>query len=186
MENFTTEQKAYHLRKIRTRYARLDVDKDYHISLADFELMAKRMVDYGKLSKDAANTVYEKFRRTAKMTGCGQPGEKIPLDKIIKLTHEELLTLPNDQWKPMLHEGTGELFRIVDTNNDGIISSHEFAVFFMALGLTKEESKKSFDVIDADKNGEISYDEFIDAAEDFLRGTEETELSKAFFGPLVD
>ena len=34
MENFTAEQKAYHLRKMKTRYARLDVDKDAYITLA--------------------------------------------------------------------------------------------------------------------------------------------------------
>ena len=59
-------------------------------------------------------------------------------------------------------------------------------IIFLAMGLTREESKKSFDTIDADKNGEISYEEFMNAVEDFYRGTEETELSKAFFGPLVD
>ena len=32
---------------------------------------------------------------------------------------------------------------------------------------------------------EISYEEFMKAAEDFYRGLEETELSNAFFGPLV-
>ena len=58
----------------------------------------------------------------------------------------------------------------------------------MAVGLTREESKKSFDTIqqDADNNGEINYEEFMNAAEDFYRGTEETELSEAFFGPLMD
>ena len=35
-------------------------------------------------------------------------------------------------------------------------------------------------------NGEISYEEFMNAAEDFYRGTEETELSEAFFVPLMD
>jgi Ca2+-binding EF-hand superfamily protein len=42
-------------------------------------------------------------------------------------------------------------------------------MFFMAVGLTREESKRSFeiDIIDADKNGEISFEEFMKAAEDF-------------------
>ncbi len=43
----------------------------------------------------------------------------------------------------------------------------------MAVGLTREESKRSFvkiDIIDADKNGEISFEEFMKAAEDFYRG----------------
>ena len=59
----------------------------------------------------------------------------------------------------------------------------EFAVYYMAVGLSREESKRSFDIIDTNKNG---YEEFMNAADDFYRGTEETELSKAFFGPLVD
>ena len=51
----------------------------------------------------------------------------------------------------------------------GVISVDEFAVHYMALGLTREESKKSFDTIqqDADNNGEINYEEFMNAAEDF-------------------
>ena len=186
MEKFTAEQKAYHLRKMRTRYTRLDVDKDAHITLADYELMAKRMVEYGKLSKDTADTVYEKFREIAELTGCGKPGEKLALDEAIKQAHESLLTLPADQWKAIINNGAGKLFHVVDTNSDGVISANEFAVYFMAVGLTNPESKRSFDIIDTDKNGEISYKEFMNAAEDFYRGTEETELSKAFFGPLVD
>ena len=78
------------------------------------------------------------------------------------------------------------MFHAVNTNGDGVISVDEVAVYYMAMGLTREESKKSFDTIDADKNGEISYEGFMNAVEDFYRGTEETELSKAFFGPLVD
>ena len=186
MESFTAEQKAYHLRKIRTRYARLDVDKDGYITLADYELMAKKMVEYGKLSKDKADEVYEKFREMAKLIGCGEPGKKIALDVAIKKAHESLLTLPTDQFKSMLNNNAGKLFLAVDTNGDGVISENEFAAFFMAVGLSKMESKRSFDIIDTDKNGEISYEEFMNAAEDFYLGMEETELSKAFFGPLVD
>ena len=186
MENFSVEQKAYHLRKMKTRYARLDVDNDAHITLADYELMAKRMVEHGKLSKDKAEMVYEKFRKMAELTGCGNPGERLALNKAINQAHESLLTLPDDEWKQMHHSNAGELFHAVDTNSDGVISVDEFAVFFMAVGLTREESKRSFGIIDTDKNGEISYEEFMKAAEDFYRGTEETELSKAFFGPLVD
>ena len=186
MENFTAEQKAYHLRKMKTRYARLDVDKDAHITLADYELMAKRMVEYGKLSKDKADMVYEKFRKMAELTGCGKPGEKLAVNKAIKQVHELLLMLPDDQWKQINNSNAGKLFHAVDTNSDGIILADEFAVFFMAVGLSRAESNRSFDIIDTDKNGEISYEEFMNAADDFYRGTEETELSKAFFGPLVD
>jgi hypothetical protein len=40
-------------------------------------------------------------------------------------------------------------------------------------------------VIDSNKNGEISREEFIAAAFDFIHGFEETEISKVFFGRLL-
>ena len=50
----------------------------------------------------------------------------------------------------------------------------EFAVYYMyiymAVGLLREESMRSFDIIDTDKNGEISYEDWsfeMKAAEDF-------------------
>ena len=148
--------------------------------------MAKRMAEYGKLSKDKADKILEIFREMVILIGCGKPGEKISVEEATKYAHEQLLTLPEDQWKPKINETIGGLFHAVDTNGDDVISVDEFAVYYMAVGLSREESKKSFDIIDADKNGEISYKEFMNAADDFYRGTEETELSKAFFGPLVD
>ena len=51
---------------------------------------------------------------------------------------------------------------------------------------SEEEIIHSFSTIDANKDGEISREEFLAAAEDFLLGVEETELSKVFFGKLLD
>ena len=82
------------------------------------------------------------------LTGCGKPGEKLTLNKAIKDAHESLLMLPHDQWKQINNSNAGELFHAVDTNSDGIISADEFAVLFMAVGLSREESKRSFDIID--------------------------------------
>ena len=50
-----------------------------------------------------------------------------------------------------------------------------------------EEDKivHSFDTIDTDKDGKISREEFLAAANDFIQGVEETEVSKVFFGPLL-
>ena len=42
--NASDKQKAYHLRKMRTRMVKLDVNKDGYISLEDYILMAERVV----------------------------------------------------------------------------------------------------------------------------------------------
>ncbi len=75
MENFSAEQNDYHLRKMKTCYVRLGVDNDAHITLADYELMAKEWWSMGKfkLSKHKADMVYKKFGKLADLTGCGKP-----------------------------------------------------------------------------------------------------------------
>ncbi len=80
------------------------------------------------------------------------------------------------------------MFDGIDTNGDGHISVEEFKVYLkvVAPDLTEDQAKHSFDVIDADKNGEISREEFLAAAKDFFCGVEETELAAAFMGKLVD
>ena len=44
----------------------------------------------------------------------------------------------------------------------------------------------TFNIIDSNKDGKISRQEFLNAAEDFMFGVEETEISKAFVGKLLD
>jgi Ca2+-binding EF-hand superfamily protein len=75
----------------------------------------------------------------------------------------------------------------LDLNSDGHISREEFKWYFQTLApdLSEADVTHSFDVIDSDKNGEISREEFFAAAFDFYYGVEETEISKVFFGPLM-
>ena len=55
--SLTEQQKAYHLRKMKTRIARLDVNKDGVITMEDFILTSERMTTYGKLTEEQAKEV---------------------------------------------------------------------------------------------------------------------------------
>ena len=57
---------------------------------------------------------------------------------------------------------------------------------FRVLGadISDEEVVHSFNTIDADKNGEISREEFLAAADDFYNGVDEREVSRVFMGRL--
>ena len=63
---------------------RLIVNKDANITLDDYELMAKRVVQYRNLPKDKADKVLEIFREMAVLIGCGKPGDKISVEEAIK------------------------------------------------------------------------------------------------------
>ena len=51
------------------------------------------------------------------------------------------------------------LFDIIDSNNDGIISVHEYAVLFQILNTDSKNVPEAFQAIDTDKDGIISRDE---------------------------
>ena len=185
--SFTKEQKAYHLRKMRTRMTRLDVNKDGHISYEDYKLMGKKLAEYSGITGEQAEAITKEFLKVADAFNM-KPGVKIPLEEAAKKASESLLSMSSEERKVLLNDTHNMLFDAIDTNKDGHISVKEFEVYFklLAPGISEAEVAHSFDSIDTDKNGEISREEFMAAAEDFLHGVEETELSKAFFGHLID
>ena len=185
--NTAEQQKAYHLRKMRTRYARIDVNKDGYISREDYELMGKKLVEYSGMKGEQAESTCKGFLKIADVLNL-QPGVKLPFQQIAEQANVAMLSMSPEDRKALLKLNHDLLFDVIDSNNDGHISVNELKIYFQmkAPGLSEKEVVHSFNTIDANKNGEISREEFMAAAEDFLFGVEETELSEVFFGKLLD
>ena len=184
--SFTPEQKAYHLRKMRTRMLRMDVNKDGFISREDYELMGIKLAEHSGMTGEQAEAAKNQFLKVADTINL-KPGLKTPLEEAAKKANEALL-LTSMTASALTNDIHDLLFNAIDTNNDGHISLSEFKVYLNIIAPDIEEDKiaYSFNTIDTDKNGEISREEFLAAANDFFQGVEETELSKVFFGPLLD
>ena len=182
----TEKQKAYHLQKMKTRAIRTDVNKDGYISREDFELIAKKMEEYGELTKEQAESVSEGFMKMADASGA-KPGVKIPVEVAAQKNSDVLLSLPPEKRKPVLQSFQNELFDALNTNKDGYITLKEFKVYFCIIGpdLTEAEVTRSFNTIDRDKDGKLSREEFMAAAHEYMFGVEETEISNYFFGHLL-
>ncbi len=84
-----------------------------------------------------------------------------------------------------MHKSHDPLF---DAIGDGHISVEEFTIYLkvVAPDMTGDEAEHAFSIIDADKNGEISREEFLAAATNFFYGVEETEAANVFMGKLID
>ena len=167
---------------------RMDMNKDGFISHEDFELMGIKLAEHSGMTGEQAEAAKKQFLKIADMANL-KPGVKTPLEEAAKKANEALLTSMTARERTALISDTHDLlFDAIDTNNDGHISLSEFKVYLNIIAPDIEEDKivHSFDTIDTDKNGEISREEFLAAANDFLQGVEETELSKVFFGPLLD
>ena len=185
--SFTEEQRAYHLRKMRTRMKRLDINEDGHISREDFELMGKKLAEHSGMTEEQAETSIKEFLKVADMINL-KPGVKTPLEEAAKNANEWYLSMPPEKKLALVNGVHNLLFDAIDTNKDGHISMEEFKVYLnlIAPGVTEDEIAHSFDTIDTNKNGEISREEFLAAAQDFLIGVNETELSEVFLGRLLD
>ena len=74
------------------------------------------------------------------------------------------------------------MFDIIDTDNDGVISAKEYAVFFQIVGFDQKLVPEAFQAIDTDKDGTISRKEFADAYVEYCKGTDESHPSRHMFG----
>lgn len=55
-----------------------------------------------------------------------------------------------------------ELFQKYDVSGDGVLSEEEMSALFASLGLAKEDSRKMFEAADANKDGMVQINEFLD------------------------
>lgn len=165
----------------------MDVNKNGVISREDFEVMGKRLAECSSMTKRQAESICMEFAKLADALHF-EPGIKVPLTEAAQQVSKAYLIKTPAERKAIVHRTHKMLFDILDSNDDGYISLEEFKAYIhtAAPGTSEAEVVDSFNKIDANKIGEISREEFLAAAEDFLLGVEETELSKVFFGQLMD
>ena len=80
------------------------------------------------------------------------------------------------------------MFDVINTGKEGYNSLEEVKEFYKVIApeMSEAEVMHAFELLDTAKDGKISRAEFTAAAKDFMFGVEETEVSKPFFGPLLD
>ena len=184
MSNTTEEQRAYHLRKMRTRFTRLDLNNDGFISREDYDLMATKLLEYSKMGEEESTRKI--FADVADRLGL-KPGVRVPVEEAAKEASAKLMAIAPEERRDGLNMSHNTLFDALDLNKDGHISLEEYKIYFQIIGpdISEVEMTNSFNTIDKNKNGEISREEFLAAAFDFIYGVEETEISNAFFGHLL-
>ena len=163
---------------------RMDVNKDGFISREDYELMGNKLAEHSGMTGEQAEAAKKQFLKVADMVNL-KPGVKTPLEEAAKKANEALLTsMTATERSAFINDIHDLLFDAIDMNNDGHISLSDY-LNIIAPDIEEDKIVYSFNTIDTDKNGEISHEEFLAAANDFFQGVEETELSKVLFGPLL-
>ena len=59
----------------------------------DIELMSERLKEYGKLTKEQAESAHQGFMRYAELSGLLKPGKKILVDELAQKANEIMLSM---------------------------------------------------------------------------------------------
>ena len=167
--------------------SRLDFNEDGYISREDYKLMSMKLAEYSEMTDEQAESMYEEFMKVADALNLKSKA-RIPVQQAAQRVSEAILSMSREERTSMVHGTHGPLFDVIDTDKDGRISMEEFKVYFYVIAPETSEVDiiNSFNLVDTDKNGEISRKEFLVAAEDFLTGVEESDVSNCFLGRLLD
>ncbi|XP_013402563.1 luciferin-binding protein-like [Lingula anatina] len=172
-------------RKMRTLFRSLDVNGDGYITKEDYVISAKRCAEYLDLDDERAE--YLLNQRVAVWESISKSSEDTS-----KISEEECLrsaiVLCNQRSyrQEVFPKQISMHFTAVDLDSDGLISREEHSASCYSSNIPEEEAQKLFDLLDPDKDGFITIDEFAQSFTEFFFTEDPHNTYSGMFGPLAD
>lgn len=165
-------------RKMLTVCSTHDLNRDYHISRADYTIILHRYKQLG------ASDQHLKKMEACIAGVCKSLGLS---DDSTKLTYEQCVAnfgrLAGANLEDIV-KGFDASFQMIDSNSNGEISFDEWVKYYQAMGIDTVYARASFDSMDADGDGIVSKDEFVAYNREFFHSAEDKLNSSILFGPL--
>lgn len=173
--------KAYNL------YLAMDVDDNGFLEQADVDALGRRLLENQQREKDAPVAIELRRRLAAywqQLIGL------VDSDRDARVSREEFLqfclTVTND-----FTGAAGEsvqalsdiLFTVCDRNGNGTLSETEFLQWGRAYGFSDSVAIAGFNLIDRDRNGRITREEWLHFMRDVFLSRKLNDASAVVFGP---
>lgn len=169
---------AFWVKKMKTYFARIDLNADGKISRDDFLDMAEKFIAGGYVKSDQEAFkgnicgIWDKY-----LSGLGADLTEEGFVKAMQTA------VASDGGKATLSGVLSLFFKAVDTDGDAQISAGEFELFFKIIGLGAADSLAAFKAIDENSDDQLSEEEFTTAGLDFFVNQAES-TAQLFWGPL--
>lgn len=166
--------------RLKRRFDKWDVNGNGTLERADFEREADKIVRLFGNAPDSAEALqmtdaltgmFDKLARQANVSSGGSLSEQ---------QFNEIAGTWIEQGEPALSEALRPLvagvFGLCDRNSDGKLQGEEFATWLAAIGKDKAAAQETFQQVDKDGSGELSFDEVLGTVVEFHLGLNDAEL----------
>ncbi|XP_013402415.2 luciferin-binding protein-like [Lingula anatina] len=167
---------------MRTVFKRLDANADGYMTKEDYVITAQALIDYlGLTGKEAERILNERLRVWEGIAG---DKTRITVDEYC----QDILSFLNDRRfrEELCYTVIRAEFNAIDIDGDGFISKEEHAAYFYSLNIPTESSKDDFDVLDSNKDGLVSIDEFAEGFLEFWLTEDPDNIYNQTYGSLVN
>ena len=138
------------IKKMKARFAALDVDNNGVINEDDIALFAKKLAGYRKEGKDAEKRYFDVLNSVWSYGIGGGGGQGVNEDEFVQ-GMKQFVTRPDARER--VNAYSAMVFGIIDTDKNGVIDYDEFKQFHKACSNMDDQLIQRF-FTDADTNGD--------------------------------
>ena len=138
------------IKKMKARFAALDVDKNGVINEDDVSLLAKKLAGYRKEGKDAKKRYFDVLNSVWSFGIGGRGGQGINEDDFVQ-GMKQFVTRPDA--REHVNAYSAMVFGVIDTDRNGVIDYDEFKQFHKACSNMDDQLIQRL-FTDADTNGD--------------------------------
>jgi len=171
--------------KMRLLFRRLDVTENQYLSCQDFIKIARNISSRSHLTKAKSDAVMRQFLNIWIKYICidkeGRHFASINEKDFIK----NMRSLINSDFRHEIDAFGVTFFKAVEMETEGHVTLKEYRSLQEAWNVPREEAENMFKVIDSDKDGRISRDEYLHGWVEFFLSEDRNSIYKAFFGTIT-
>ncbi|KAM7534256.1 hypothetical protein Aperf_G00000112771 [Anoplocephala perfoliata] len=171
--------------KMRTMFRRLDLHGAGKIRCHDFVQIGRALAQRNHLPKHKADYVVRAMLDIwVHYFSVDKEGAHF-IEIVEKDFIHNLRSMINGEFRHAIDQFGWTFFKAVEVEGTGFISLPEYRNLQEAWHVGRAEAEGMFKVLDTDKDGKISSDEYLSAWVDYFLGEDPNSPYKTFFGPVI-